>query len=501
MANRMGPLSGLALCLAVALADVETAAGASRAFLRARLVKQISADPFAGAAGSQADTQTEPHVAFDPTNPSTLVAVFQQGRFADGASVGPGYAASHDGGRTWSTGSLPGLTVATGGSFDRGSDAVVAIGPDGAVYAQTLLVNTQSDSTVARTAVAVQRSDDGGLTFAPPVMVEDDVFSSPFAFNDKNWIAVDTFPGGPHQGRVYSVWAQGPSGLYQLVLRYSDDRGATWSSLVAISAGAFPVTQGAQPVVLPNGDVSIIYNAVPPCLEVSQTSHDGGEHFDPPVTIGACKVTTVPGMRTAALGFLVLPAAAVDPLTGSLYVVWQDGGFRSDGLNDIVLAVSHDGGASWRGPVVVVAADGARGLNRFTPAVAAYDGAVAVAYSSRRAAENKVLTRYVVSADGAVTFGRERRLGRPGNLGFAARATDHLHPEELAFLGDYMGLVMSPRAAHAVWCRPSRPRSNAMPHQTTWSARIPRAVPTRTRSVSSAVHGSSASNRIARTRS
>jgi hypothetical protein len=437
------------------------------AFRRPRLVKQISADPFGGAGGSEADTQVEPHIAVHPIDPSNVVAVFQQGRFDAGGSVDPGYATSRDGGRTWTAGNLPGLTVAVGGPFERASDPVVAFGRDGAVYAQTLGFDLASD---CRSAVAVQRSDDGGITFNAPVLVQDD---SPCSLiNDKNWIAVDTFPGSPHYGRVYSAWDRIDLSIPNApqLLRYSDDRGATWSGLVTVSdASPLSFTIGANPVVQPNGDVTIVYNAYfpQPTLVVSQTSHDGGDHFDPAVTIGTYEGSAVPGMRTAGDDGSVLPAAAADPVTGNLYAVWQDGRFRSDGLNDIVVSVSTDGGLSW-GALGVVN-DPGPALNHFTAAVASYASTVLVSYGTREDQDNKVRMRYAVSADDGASFGRERRLGGSGNLDFAATASGGL-----LFLGDYIGLALSANAAHAVWCRPTRSGASSAQHQTTWSATIPR---------------------------
>ena len=168
-----------AALLAVALAG-RVNAQTSDAFRKKTFVEQISADPFAGAGGSEADTQVEPWVAIDPNDAATVVAVFQQGRFnTNGASADPGFATSRDGGRTWTAGNLPHLTVAVGGVFERASDPAVAIGPDGAVYAATLGVNVSD----CRSGVAVQRSDDHGLTFRDPVLVQDD--SACTLFNDR----------------------------------------------------------------------------------------------------------------------------------------------------------------------------------------------------------------------------------------------------------------------------------------------------------------------------
>src|SRR2546428_10948229 len=106
---------------------------------RARAAYQISADPFAGLSGAEADTEVEPDVAVDPNDPDVVVAVFQEGRFdQSGGCVAPGFATSRDGGLTWITGSLPGLTVAASGPFERASDPAVAIGAAGAASPPTL---------------------------------------------------------------------------------------------------------------------------------------------------------------------------------------------------------------------------------------------------------------------------------------------------------------------------------------------------------------------------
>src|SRR5256712_13015327 len=306
---------------------------------RARAAYQISADPFAGLSGAEADTEVEPDVAVDPNDPAVVVAVFQEGRFdQSGGCVAPGFAPSGDGGLTWTAGSLPGLTVAASGPFDRASDPAVAIGADGAVYAQTLPFDVQD----CRSAIAVERSDDHGLTFNAPVLVQDD--SSCSVFNDKPWIAVDTFPASPHHGRVYSVWDRIEPAGQPISLRYSDDRGETWSALVAVSSPFFPGGIGVIPLVRPNGDLTLVYAPVGTASaeEVAQTSHDGGLTFASPVTIGRFAGSDPAGLA-AGHG---LPAPGPDPVTRPLYVVWWGGRFQPDGLNRIVMRFSTDGGTA-----------------------------------------------------------------------------------------------------------------------------------------------------------
>src|SRR5947208_3174332 len=58
----------------------------------------------------QPDTEIEPSIAVNPTDPKNVVAVYQEGRIADGGDATNGFATSVDSGKTWKTGELPGLT-------------------------------------------------------------------------------------------------------------------------------------------------------------------------------------------------------------------------------------------------------------------------------------------------------------------------------------------------------------------------------------------------------
>src|SRR5260370_5354282 len=180
----------------------QAAPAPTSAFSKITNVESVSRDTLPSTDGAEPDPQTEPDVAVDPSNPQVIIAAAQQGRYVDGGSVDPGYATSEDGGRSWAAGTLPLLTTTVGGPFQRASDVAVAFGPDGSAYAQTI----PFDQTSAPSAVAVQRSTDGGLSFGAPSLVVND--NDINIFNDKNWIAVDTSRRSPHYGRVYSVWSR-----------------------------------------------------------------------------------------------------------------------------------------------------------------------------------------------------------------------------------------------------------------------------------------------------
>ena len=431
--------------------------------------RAVRVDPSADTQGPV--TQWEPTVAIDPLSPSHLVVAYQQDSAAAQRTIN--VATSYDAGRRWTSGSLPALTTVTGGPFTRATDSVVTFGAGGAVYTLTLGYDV---APACRSAITVQRSDDGGATFGDPILVQDDRDCGVFIFfhNDKGWIAADDSAASPRRGRLYVVWTQEnlPTLSTPVVLRFSDDKASTWSDLVTVSstsalAGGF----GPIPLVQPNGDVTVIYNDFPvggTSRFVAQTSHDGGLGFDAPVEVADDQSLEVPGMRTKGVD-VTFVAAAVDPVRGDLYVVWQDGRLRSDGLNDIVLSRSTDGGEHWESPRQVNV-DAGKARNHFTPAVAAYDGAVVVTFTTRDADTSWVLARASLSLDGGTTFGKPRRLGPRGDVRFAF--ISGLGPP-LASLGDYAGVVAGANAAHAVWIRPSPPRGDSSDqHQTTRAERI-----------------------------
>src|SRR5207249_10110197 len=85
----------------------------------------------------QPDTQIEPSIAVNPANPRNVVAVYQEGRIANGGDATNGFATSFDGGVTWAHGELPKLTTfkTQGGEVERASDAGGAFGPNNLGYA------------------------------------------------------------------------------------------------------------------------------------------------------------------------------------------------------------------------------------------------------------------------------------------------------------------------------------------------------------------------------
>ena len=53
------------------------------------------------------DAEVEPHVTVDPTNPTHLVAMFQQDRWNNGGARGLAASVTHNGGTSWTVVPLP----------------------------------------------------------------------------------------------------------------------------------------------------------------------------------------------------------------------------------------------------------------------------------------------------------------------------------------------------------------------------------------------------------
>src|SRR5579884_757604 len=92
----------------------------------ARQPLQLSSDPYTNS-DSQHHTEVEPDTY---SYGSTIVAVFQAGRYSDSGSSNIGWATSTDGGNNWEQGFLQGTTQVVQGPYTRISDPSVSYDAD-----------------------------------------------------------------------------------------------------------------------------------------------------------------------------------------------------------------------------------------------------------------------------------------------------------------------------------------------------------------------------------
>lgn len=396
---------------------------------------RISEDILPGdLSAAQPETEAEPFFAQSPVDPNTLLAGYQEDRFSDGGARALTAAISTDRGATWAETLLPGLTRASGGAWQRASDPWVAYGPDGRAYYVSIAFNeTEPDNGVFLSA-----SDDGGHTWRPPATVHQIDNGD---FDDKEAVAVDAAADSPYRGRIYVGWDTVTNDGRQILRASTSDDGATFSPVRDVyDAGA---NLGCLPVVGPGGTAYLVWvslrRANSPLL-VSR-SIDGGSSWSTPTTIATQRSRGVPHLRTGE----GLPAAAVDPHSGRLYVVWTDERF-TPGTDQVVLSSSSDDGSTWTAPVRV--SDGPNNAPAFTPAVAvSAQGRVGVAYSTLRndPSRSYLVDEYLTTTNSRGAFQHARRMStRSFDARFAAIADGF-------FLGDYQGLVAGPTQFRALW--------------------------------------------------
>lgn len=484
--------------VALAIVVLPTPAGAADqqiALLRDRqagiYTARVSTDCPIGETGlecSQRDTQVEPSIAVNPTDPLNAIAVYQEGRFDGGGAVTNGYATTLDGGRTWTHGHIPGVTKLTGGPYDRASDPVVDFGPDGTAYMNSLVT-----SEAGPLSMALNVSRDGGRTWEAPTFFAELLASLGVTGVDKNWMVVDRGTGpGHHPGRIYVVWNLPVGVLYA----YTDNEGANWH----YGEAGFPVHaqgHGVIPLILPNGDLAVVFNTlayppnpaatagVPDALVTKMVvgiARGAGSVptgaplvFGPPHPIAAYRGSAHRGQR-AGDG---LPAAAVDDTSGALYAVWNDSRFRTDDANDIVISRSTDGGITWTAPARVNPPS-ADYVDHSTPMIGVSpDGTVHVAYRRRRETMNdpstfsgRIDTIHQASHDAGRTFSAPISVSTvDSDMAFAARSRNG------AFLGDYNQIATGGELAYIVRTEPIRVSTSeprrfppAYHHQRAWVA-------------------------------
>jgi hypothetical protein len=350
---------------------------------------------FPGTVGSPGilflDSEVEPWVAVNPTDPDNIVAFWQQDRWSNGGARGNVAGVSLDGGSTWDIVPVPGITDCTGGPWERASDPWLSFGPDGTLHQMSLVFQTDPPSDrvggFGPNGMAVSKSEDGGLTWSDPILlIEDD---DPRILNDKNSLTADPTDAD----YVYAVWdrlritsaeAINPEnvrpgrGLFRgiglgfkgpIYFARSTDGGDSWEPARKIyDPGANNQTIGNQIVVLPDGTLINFFTEVlnfknndrnGPGFNFNLAmffSRDKGKKWLPrnkPIrtnrifSFGAVTPDYWIPVRDGSILFDV----AVDSGNRNLYAVWQD--VRFNGIEEVAFSMSTDDGFTWSEPIKI----------------------------------------------------------------------------------------------------------------------------------------------------
>jgi hypothetical protein len=379
--------------------------------------------------------QAEPFIARSLGNEAVLIATFQEGRFAsEGGAVDGGYSTSTNGGLSWSRALIPNLTRAAGGPYYRATDPVVAFDFSNNIYFST---DAATDPNFQNGVIAVSKWSAATPAFAPPVEVYRPPNNS--MFPDKEWIAVNTFPGTSTFNRVVVTWSlfsnTNAAGA-PIVLSYSTNGGASWSPIHSVTSQTASA-QGSQPVFLPNGNLVVVYwnfgtSASPGERLEAVISGDGGVTFGAPHRIANAVEWNEPSIRTGSF----LPSAAVDRVTGNIFVVYQA---VLAGSPRIAFTKSTDGGNTWSAPVAI--SDNPVGKGVFNPAVNVAPGGkilTAVFYDHRDNPNSTTLVDMyeALSFDGGATWQPNIRLTDVSTDASLAPLTAQGY-----MLGDYLGVA------------------------------------------------------------
>ncbi len=395
-----------------------------------------------------ANSEVEPHLAIDPTNPQRLFGAWQQDRWTSGGARALGVGVSSDGGHSWSR-SFPtfsrcaGGNTGNGGDYERSSDPWVAISPNGTAFVIAIAFNGASLTPGSDSAVLVSRSTDAGVSWEAPTTL---VLEGDVVFHDKQTITAD-----PVDSRfVYAVWDRisidndGPTWFARSI-----DGGASWQPARPIyDPGINSQTIGNIIVVLPNGTLVNFYTHIDSAANGTNLAYldlirstDNGVTWSSPIrinsqlTVGTVDPETGARVRDGTL----VPSVAVAP-DGNLYAAWQDSRFSAGNHDAIAAAHSADGGLTWSTPVRV---NGNPGVAAFLPAMnVRADGMIGISYFDLRPNTSDANTLYtsiwLARSTDAVNW-QESQVSGPFNLSMAPQAS---WGNGLAyFLGDYQGLA------------------------------------------------------------
>jgi hypothetical protein len=431
------------------------------------------ADHIASQPGTVAlNSEGEPYVAVNPANPNNVVAVWQQDLWSNGGGRGIVDGVSFDDGATWRQVVIPGITLVSGGPYQRAGDNWLSFAPNGDLYEIALAGNCTAANghlVIKENAVLVSKSADGGLTWGDPVAVIQDENS--VRFDDKDTITVDP----TNSNFVYAVWERinnfqnGVQGVTKFAR--SADGGRTWEAPRDIfSSPNNDTNTGHEILVRPDGTLIDLFTEITThgngtALQLmALRSTDKGLTWSTPISVARqLPVATTDPDNGHSVEAAIFAHYAVDPTSGNVYGVWADGRFSNFQYNSIVFSMSTDGGFTWSAPIRInQTTDNIPVADRqaFLPSVVvAQDGTVAVTYYDFRnntSAPGVPTDYWIVHADphdGLTNLASWQEENRLTNTSF--------NFEQAAirfgvnFVGDYEGSAADGNSFFPVWAQPN----------------------------------------------
>jgi len=399
-----------------------TEPAAPLALLAEPVVNNVAADT------TESDTQSETAIVLGSA--SNVVAAFNNSAVSTANNHFTGRSQSANGGAAWSDGgALPNST-----NGDAGSPVLARDYTTGRLYLSTLCFTTAA-------CLQVFRSDDDGATWTAPVnaMAVGDL--------DKEWMAVDNF-NGSGRGNVYLFARDFAAVGGGMKLARSTDGGLTWNAPQTVLAGG---GQGAFVTVGTDHAVHAFWydSSASPRTIKGKKSTDRGITFSTAVTVATLTGTGVNGDLGLEFRTNSFPQAAVNPVSGNLYVVYNDKNGADRG--DIYLRQSTDGGATWSSAVSVSSDASGRDQTMPTLAVTPDGSRLFVGWYDRRSdPANSLLERWgaiATIAGGTLTFGPNFRISN-GSFPVVVNQDPLL---SATYMGDYDQAVADNSFFYTAW--------------------------------------------------
>jgi hypothetical protein len=387
-------------------------------------------------ASHECGSQSETSIAIDPSHTANVIAGSNEIQRLPMRAM-----YSTDGGATFTGVDLPLPPARTNNGFDFGSDPGIAFDSSGNAYYSYIVVFFGKGGGINGTEMAVAHSTDHGATWTATYFNPQ---TGNAQFNDKPMIAVDT--GSAHPNRVYVAWdnATGSSSSDKngnnVLLSYSDDGGATFSTPVSVSGPFTGRTGGigADPYVTADGTVHVAWQDTAHGTILDAASTDGGKTFGPRNEIAPVNAFQFNVAAQASRGALVYPSCGSFGTT--LYCSYMNG---SDAATNVYVAKSIDGGTNWTSTPVPAGGDQ---FNQWL-AVDPSNGSVNVAYydTGTHGATSTVYT-LARSTDGGVTYSPSAIANAPTDESCCAPSVNLGNQ-----YGDYEGLAAFGGIVRPVW--------------------------------------------------
>jgi hypothetical protein len=378
------------------------------------LTQQGSNPGYPAAAPMLVKDRSESDIRIDPTNPLHLIGTSKWAVSAEGYNHLLGFYESFDGGTTWPVqGHIPGYEGWTDntdpvGVFDPWGNFYELILPYQFFYnadgTHNFAINSNQEPNPVQPAevisVAVRpqsaRAASQWITthHGHPDFVA--IYDSKGREPDKQWITIDSNPSSPNYGRLYAMWVvfTGPLTAHPFV-SFADARPngthTDWSPPISLPEAPASPTGATYllPHVTPDGTVYTTLTTTKPEMKfafdkiVLDRSKDGGQTWTQVSTV-ADNIPAVPGRfanTTFRDGIENSFATGSVRINGHypLYVTWD----YSAGVDNVLLSVSFDDGATWAPPIQVN--DNQSLVDEFQPNLAtSANGRVSVNFYDRR---------------------------------------------------------------------------------------------------------------------